>query len=577
MDRNSLKALINSLNRNSENEVIELKEAKNSYKTRDIGRYFSAISNEVNLKGLQSGFLIFGVRDDGTVCGTSFMQEDASPSIGLNRLKKEIADYTNNRITFRDIFEESVDSKRVVVFEIPAATRGIPTQWAGAAWAREGESLVPLPMNKIDEIRSQPPHDWSRRVVEDATIEDLDPHALQIVRKKFEEKYGDREGLIDNLDDMELLDKAGITYRGQITNTALLLVGRSESTSLIVGALPKITWTLYESDGSVRSYQHFKPPFIITIDDVLLKIRNEERTVFLREDSLLPTSVREYDNQSLRELICNSIAHQAYEAGGKINIEEFPDKIVFLNEGMFIPGSLETALGNGYKPPYYRNPFLADAMIQVGMLDQNSMGIVKICKNAQSRFMPLPTYVLDDPQRVKVELPNHEINNQYTFILHENPELPILTVLALDKVQKNIPLSSSERDDLLDRGFVHIEGDDVVFVQRLFVRRDVIEERSDSFLESEEPALTKKGRKYLAHASLEMVKKEILELIDSRPLSRNEIDAYLKPLYIHIDPGFRDVDTKGHTYRVLKKLEEEKRIVKHGETRAALWYPADAE
>lgn len=44
-----------------EYEIVEFKEAKGGYDTDKIGRYFSAISNEANLRQQQYGWLIFGV------------------------------------------------------------------------------------------------------------------------------------------------------------------------------------------------------------------------------------------------------------------------------------------------------------------------------------------------------------------------------------------------------------------------------------------------------------------------------------------------------------------------------------
>ena len=38
-----------------EHEIVEFKEAKGGYDTDKIGRYFSAISNEANLRNLQYG------------------------------------------------------------------------------------------------------------------------------------------------------------------------------------------------------------------------------------------------------------------------------------------------------------------------------------------------------------------------------------------------------------------------------------------------------------------------------------------------------------------------------------------
>ena len=48
---------------NWEDEVVEFKEAENDYDKDKIGKYFSAISNEANLKGVQFGWLIFGVKN----------------------------------------------------------------------------------------------------------------------------------------------------------------------------------------------------------------------------------------------------------------------------------------------------------------------------------------------------------------------------------------------------------------------------------------------------------------------------------------------------------------------------------
>lgn len=45
--------------------MIEFKEAEKDYDRDKIGRYFSALSNEANLRGLQYGWLVFGVNNKG--------------------------------------------------------------------------------------------------------------------------------------------------------------------------------------------------------------------------------------------------------------------------------------------------------------------------------------------------------------------------------------------------------------------------------------------------------------------------------------------------------------------------------
>ena len=39
---------------------------------------------------------------------------------------------------------------------------------------------------------------------------------------------------------------------------------------------------------------------------------------------------------------------------------------------------MEQALEPGYKPPYYRNAFLCNSMVNMYMIDTNSMGIPMI-------------------------------------------------------------------------------------------------------------------------------------------------------------------------------------------------------
>ena len=162
-----------------EDEVVEFKEARTNYSFKDIGKYFSALGNEANIRGLKEAWLIFGVTNNKEIVGSAYRQDG-----NLQHLKKEIVGGTNERATFMEIYELNMDGHRIVAFQIPPATRGIPTTWNGAAYAREDESTCPLPMDKVDLIRSQIGIDWSKEIVEGATFEDLDPEAVS-TRENF--------------------------------------------------------------------------------------------------------------------------------------------------------------------------------------------------------------------------------------------------------------------------------------------------------------------------------------------------------------------------------------------------------
>ena len=181
------KAIFDRLITNVEQEVIEFKTAENQFDKDKLGKYFSALSNEANLRDMPFAWMIMGVNNSRQTIGTQFLMDDTIRQL----LKHEIAANTTGGLTFRDIVPIRVDGKRVLMFQIPAAPRNIVTKWKGIAYGRSGESLEPLSQDKYDAIRHQRPvDDWSDHVIEDATIKnDLDELALAKARIEFKKVH----------------------------------------------------------------------------------------------------------------------------------------------------------------------------------------------------------------------------------------------------------------------------------------------------------------------------------------------------------------------------------------------------
>ena len=447
-----LKEKITCLINEFESEVVEFKEAKTNYSFNEIGKYFSALSNEANIRGFQEAWLVFGISNDKKFTGTEFRKQG-----GLQNLKKELVNGTNERLTFLEIYEVYMHKCRIIAFQIPPAIRGIPTTWQGAAYAREHESVCPLPMNKVDLIRSQIGMDWSKEIVKEASLDDLDPTAVQKARELFSKRQSDRrkaQEILSQLSDVEVLNKAGITIKGEITRTALLLLGKSEASYFFDGFIPRITWTLYNADNSVKAYEHFDMPLLLAVDSVYSKIRNEKYRYIAGQQTLFPDEVNQYEPELIKELINNCIAHQDYRMRGKINVEEFEDRLVFMNEGAFIPETIEAALEPGYKPPYYRNMFLCNAMVNLYMIDSNSMGIPMIYQIQRDKCFPLPTYDLSVVNRVKVIIYGKILDKNYTQLLRADTDINMGIVFLLDKVQKKEIISKESFKILKRQGLV---------------------------------------------------------------------------------------------------------------------------
>ncbi|MGN1374911.1 MAG: ATP-binding protein [Bacilli bacterium] len=383
-----------------ENECVEFKKAENNFDIDNLGKYFSALGNEANLKNKQYSWIVFGVDDKShKLTNTNYYSDN-----NFNNLKKQISDNTTDNITFIEIYEFIKDDKRVIMFQVPAAS-GVSISWKGFPYGRNGESLGPLSANKIEQIRATANYDWSRQIIEDATINNLDANAIKFAREQFKIKFKGKEIAeeIDNLSDTDFLNKVKLTLDGKITMACMLLLGKNDDDYLMKGYTPKMTWKLFD-DFNVVDYEHFGIPFILNVEKLKSKIRNLRYRYMVNDNTLFPNEVDQYDNYILRELINNCIVHQDYKLRGNINVMEYKDKLILTNEGSFIPVTIENVLKDGFSSPYYRNQFLANAMVNLNMIDTVGSGIRRVYDIQKKKFFPMPDYDLSEEKRVKVVL-----------------------------------------------------------------------------------------------------------------------------------------------------------------------------
>ena len=442
-----------------EYEIVEFKEAKGGYDTDKIGRYFSAISNEANLRQQQYGWLIFGVGEQNKtkqVVGTSFKKGDKSL---LERFKYEISKDTANGMTFYDIIEifPIVNGKeyRVLMFKIPAATTGIPTDWKTNYYERAGESLVPLKQYKIDAIRSQERRDWSKQVLEQASIEHLDIDAVALAREKYKEKMnqGHISKEVDAMTNEQFLTKIKLMIGGKITHAGMLLLGNSDYDYMFQSA-PGIMWRLYGADNMDRDYAIFKIPFINVVDKVFAKVRNLTYRYMPNQMTLFPMETEQYDSWLMRELLNNCIAHTNYQLGGRIYVNEFEDRLKFTNPGDFIPQKIENVLEASYSPPFYRNQLLAESMAAFHMIDTATLGIHRAYNIQKAKYFPMPDYNVSSGTQVEVTIYGKTLNDSYMHILYDHQDLDLQTVFLLDRIQKGLPVEKEDVDRLRSQKLV---------------------------------------------------------------------------------------------------------------------------
>lgn len=494
----------------AETEVVEFKKAERNFDDRELGQYFSALSNEANLNGKSCAWLVFGVLNNThEVVGSQY--KNTRPA--LDAMKKKIADQTTGRHTFTEIYELRYrNGKRVVMFEIPPAPKGIPVAYQNHYYGRDGESLQGLSIDKIERIRNQAGlKDWSAELIENASLEDLEPAAIVKARELYTKAHREKTDEIAMWDDMTFLNKAKITVRGKITNTAVILLGKEENEHLISPAVAKIKWILRGQDNVERDYMIASCPFILAVDRIYDKIRNlKYRYINPEHKTLFPEEIDTYEPYVIREALNNAIAHQDYTLGGQINVVEYDDKLVFSNKGSFIPGNIENVLVNDAPEEHYRNPFLVTAMVGLKMVDTIGSGIRKMYNYQRQRLFPLPDYDLSD-NRVEVTITGKILDMNYANILAGNSDLNLLDIELLNRVQLKKHLSDEEIARLRNKHFIEGRKPNVYIAKHI---------------------AQKVGKKieYSGHKGLENKSCEeflLSALRDHKSLSRNEIDKLL--------------------------------------------------
>lgn len=547
-DSEELIIILNGLLNQEENECVEFKRAENNFNIDLLGKYFSALSNEANLHNKQYSWLIFGI-DDKThdIIGTNFYNDN-----NFNKVKKQISDNTTDNIGFIDIYSVDNDGKRIVFFQIPAAI-GNPIMWKGYAYGRSGESLVPLSSNKIEQIKLTADSDFTRKIIDNASIDNLDIEAVKIAREKFKEKYSDMSSLVDNMSDLDFLDKVGLTLNGKITYACMLLLGSSDYSYLLGDFDTRMTWKLYDERGfTILDYEHFGIPFLTNSEKIKGKIRNLKYRYIVNPDTIFPSEVDRYNPYIFRELLNNCIVHTNYKLRGYINIMEYKDKLVFTNEGSFIPKNVENVLKDNFSSPYYRNPFLAKAMVNLNMIDTVGSGIRKIYDIQREKYFPMPDYDLSEENRVIVTLYGTVLDQNYSEILFKNTNLSLETVVLLDKVQKKYSITKKQSDYL--RKLKLIDGR----YPNIFVSSGIAE-----VINMKNDYMENKGldNKYYMDYILEYINK-------FGRATREEIN---KLIYPKLPKNMTDKNKNNRVRYLLNILKKENKIKNVGSDKTSIW------
>lgn len=429
-----------------ETEWLEFKtnisESHSSITYEGVGKYISGISNVACLKDKAYGYLVLGIQDSTwDIVGTNLRMAEAK--ISNQDYELWLRKNLSPMISF-EIEEFDYNGNHIVMFIIPA-TNSEPVNFKGEAYLRVGSNLTKL-KDFPDYIRKiyHSQNDWSGEIIDEATFDDLDPEAITKAREWYANKHEHLREEMKTWDDVTFLNKARITKKGNITNTAILLLGKPESEHLISPAIARIRWILKDSNGNERDYSIETCPFVLAVSRIFSKIRNlKYRYMNPALLELVPDELETYDPFTIREALNNAIAHQDYSYHGMINVIEHEDRLIFSNVGGFIPDNIHNVLQNDAPEERYRNPFLVGAMVELKMVDTIGSGIRRMFNLQKQRFFPMPDYDFSD-NKVKLTIVSKVLDMDYAALLAKDHSLNLMEMELLSRIQMHRNLTDYE-------------------------------------------------------------------------------------------------------------------------------------
>ena len=498
-----------------ENEKCEWKEFKSLKNSisgdsgSDVISYISAISN------MQGGHLVIGIADKthnviGIQDFSGYTIDNIRFRINGNCTNLDIEKFSINE------YKTSDSNKTIWIFKIPKHQFRLPVYAHKKTWQRIDDNLVEMTKSRLDAILTQVQitEDWSKVIINTATIDDLDKNSIEKAKLEFKKRNPKYSDEVNNWTDIDFLNKAKLTIKGKITRAVLILLGKEESEHFLDSSV-KIRWNLKTIDNQDKDFEIFSIPFLLTVDEVFKKIRNLKYR-YLRQGTLFPDEVLRYEPFNIRESLNNAIAHQDYSKGARINVVEFEDDhLVFSNYGSFLPKSIEDVVLNDTPEEVYRNPFLVEAMKNLDMIETQGGGIRKIFNFQKQRFFPLPDFNFED-SKVKVTITGKILDENFAKIIIKNSNLGLDDIILLDKVQKQKEISENE--------FKYLKKLNCIEGRRpnIYLSYDIIESTNDESLKAE----------YLANRSFDdsHFKEIILEYLRKfGKTKRNKIDNLIIP------------------------------------------------
>lgn len=511
----------------------------------------------VALANTSGGDIYLGVEDDGTPTGVHESHKD------YTQLAAFIANRTVPPISVQAEPVYSDDGIMILLIHVPK-NRSIVSSSSGKMQRRriKGDGTpenIPLYPHEITTRLSELSLlDFSAQPVPGAQYQDLDPIERERLRSIIRSYNGEKYLL--ELSDEEL-DKAMqfvVTMDDNLvpTYTGMLMLGRKEKLKELIPTAESAFIMMRGTE--VTTNESFYLPLLAAIEKMIdfVAARNPEQEI---EQGLFRISIPEFNPRAVREAIVNAFAHRDYTRLGRVLVRIDTDGLSVSNPGGFIEGVTYQNILT--VEPHGRNPVLADALKRVGLAERSGRGVDRIFEGSLMYGRDLPDYSESTSTSVSLFIPRGMPDKKMVALISEEQQkagapvsLNALFVLNALKHSRRMSLGEISAECNIPEAKLRPT------VERL-TEAGIVDGMGNG-----------RGRVYVLSAKAYKDPAQYVRQTDIDVIRYSELILKLAHTKEYIKR--KDVVDLLHVsapqaYRLLKKLEDSKQLIRNGNTSAA--------
>lgn len=428
---------------------------KPSERRRCILGYVTALCNE------KGGSLVIGMEDKypHKVVGTR-QNENSTGELEANIYRD-----TGIRPKIYELYEDEAEKKgRVIVIDVPPRPAGTVFKFEDVPLMRVGEELKPMSDEVYLSIIQENEPDFSQQICRDATLDDLDPDALSVLKEKYARKQNNPIFL--TLSNRQILSDLQLITDEGVTNAAVILLGKEDFIKRVYPqASVMLEYRHSESQITFDNRISYSQPFFIMIDRLWHDIDLRNGKFQIKEGPYI-FDVPYFNEEVIRESINNAITHRDYTRHSETVIKQYPQKLIVTNAGGFPHGvTIDNILTVPSTP---RNRLLADVLSKTGIVERSGQGVDKIFYRTLSEGKEAPDYSGSDAFNVELILSAIIQDKAFALFIEsvqqnlaEDNKLSVFEIVVLDKIRRNEKTTALDKaviKQLMDRNLIEKRG-----------------------------------------------------------------------------------------------------------------------